>query len=263
MTPAAEVPAEALLVVEDDEAIGSVLAWSLSARGHDVVWTRTGPDTLKAASRMEFALVLLDLGLPDVDGIEVCRRIRADQPATVVVMLTAPARETDVIVALEAGADDYVVKPVCPNELLARMRAHMRRVGPCPPGNGRVHHAGDLRVDTGARRVSVGGYEVELRAKEFDLLAALIASPNTALSRETLMATVWDEHWFGSTRTLDVHVTALRRVFASVVDKGALPRIVALCEHGYRLETPDRFSDASSTASASSPRFIDYRPEMS
>lgn len=246
MSRAAEMPAEALLVAEDDEAIGSVLASSLSAHGHEVVWTRTGPETLKAASRMEFALVLLDLALPDVDGIEVCRRIRADQPATVLAMLTARAGEMDVIVALEAGADDYVIKPVCPGEVMARVRAHMRRACPCPPGAGRVHQAGDLRVDTATRRVSVAGYEVQPRAKEFDLLAALIANPNRALTRETLMARVWDEHWVGSTKTLDVHVTALRRIFASVVDKGSLPRIVALRGQGYRLETPDQFSDGSS-----------------
>lgn len=195
--------ASRLLVVEDDETIGSVLGPSLTAHGHEVVWARTGRDALEAASGTDFALVLLDLGLPDMDGIAVCRRLRVDQPAAVLVMLTARAEEVEVIVGLEAGADDYLTKPVRLGELLARVRAHLRRAGPGSPGGNAVHRAGDLRLDTAGRRVSVAGHEIGLRAKEFDLLTALIASPNVAISRETLMATVWDEHWFGSTKTLD------------------------------------------------------------
>lgn len=224
-----------LLVVEDDETIGGVLASSLGAHGHEVSWQRTGREALASAEETDFNLVLLDLGLPDLDGIEVCRRLRARLPATVLVILTARTDEMDVVVGLEAGADDYLTKPVRLGELLARIRAHLRRAGPAAPGT-RPARIGDLLVDTASRRVTVSGHELALRAKEFDLLARLAATPGVAVSRQTLMTEVWDEHWYGPTKTLDVHVAALRRRLASVAEKGAVPRIVTLRGHGYRLE---------------------------
>lgn len=224
-----------LLVVEDDETIGDVLASSLRAHGHEVSWQRTGRGALDAAGDTDFNLVLLDLGLPDLDGIEVCRRLRARQPATVLVILTARTDEMDVVVGLEAGADDYLTKPVRLGELLARIRAHLRRAGPAEPGT-QPARIGDLLVDTASRRVTVSGHELALRAKEFDLLARLAATPGTAVSRQTLMTDVWDEHWYGPTKTLDVHVAALRRRLASMAGKGTVPRIVTLRGHGYRLE---------------------------
>src|SRR5262249_9989793 len=155
-------------------------------------------------------LVLLDLGLGDLDGVEVARRIRGLRPGTVIVMLTARGEEIDVVVGLDAGADDYLVKPFRMAELLARVRAHLRRGPAGEPRRGQVRDVGALRIDAGARRAFVGDVEVELRTKEFDLLARLAEDAGTAVRRETLMADVWDENWFGSTKTLDVHVAALR-----------------------------------------------------
>jgi DNA-binding response OmpR family regulator len=227
-----------LLVVEDDETIGSVLESSLRAHGHQVGWQRSGRGALHAASETDFDLVLLDLGLPDLDGVEVCRQLRASNPTAVLVILTARTDEMDVVVGLEAGADDYLTKPVRLAELLARVRAHLRRVAPINPGAHPMLTVGDLVVDTGSRRVTVAGREMPLRAKEFDLLARLAAAPESAISRETLMAQVWDENWFGPTKTLDVHVAALRRKLAGMAAVGAVPRITTLRGHGYRLEAP-------------------------
>lgn len=224
-----------LLVVEDDETIGAVLASTLTAHGHEVTWQRTGHGGLHAAEETDFNLVLLDLGLPDLDGVEVCRQLRSRQPSTVLVILTARAEEMDVVVGLEAGADDYLTKPVRLGELLARVRAHLRRAGPTAPGT-QPAQIGDLVVDTESRRVTVSGRELALRAKEFDLLARLAATPGVAVSRHTLMTEVWDEHWYGPTKTLDVHVAALRRRLESMAELGSVPRIVTLRGHGYRLE---------------------------
>ncbi|MDQ3906257.1 MAG: response regulator transcription factor [Actinomycetota bacterium] len=227
-----------LLVVEDDETIGSVLESSLRAHGHQVGWQRTGRGALHAAAETDFDLVLLDLGLPDLDGVEVCRQLRASNPTAVLVILTARTEEMDVVVGLEAGADDYLTKPVRLAELLARVRAHLRRVAPMNSEAHSLLTVGDLVVDTSRRRATVAGQEMPLRAKEFDLLARLAAAAEAAISRETLMAQVWDENWFGPTKTLDVHVAALRRKLAGMAALGAVPRIITLRGHGYRLEAP-------------------------
>lgn len=228
-----------LLVVEDDETIGALLQSSLTAHGHAVAWQQTGYGALQEAAGGEFDLVLLDQGLPDLDGVEVCRRLRAEHPAVVLVILTARADEMDVVVGLEAGADDYLTKPVRLGELRARIRAHLRRIEPEAPGTAGVV-LGDLVIDLAGRRVAVGGTEVVLRAKEFDLLARLAADTGRAVSRETLMADVWDVNWFGSTKTLDMHIAALRRRLAEAAgaDRAVLPRISTLRGHGYRLDAP-------------------------
>ncbi|HEY0813614.1 MAG TPA: response regulator transcription factor [Pseudonocardia sp.] len=226
-----------LLVVEDDETIGDALRTSLRAHGHEVQWERSGRGALSVSFPVD--LVLLDLGLPDLDGVEVCRRLRAGMPAAVLVILTARTDEMDVVVGLEAGADDYLSKPVRLAELHARLRAHLRRNA--GTGGGEDVPIGDLLVDTDSRRVTLAGHEVALRAKEFDLLARLAAEPDRAISRETLMADVWDENWFGSTKTLDVHVAAVRRKLAdAAAGTGAqVPAIVTLRGHGYRFDTPE------------------------
>ena len=240
-----------LLLVEDDTTIGEVLTSSLRGHGHEVGWERTGAAALALAATTELDLVLLDLGLPDIDGVEVCRRLRGLQPAVAIVMLTARSAEMDVVVGLEAGADDYLVKPVRLAELHARVRAHLRRSA-AGPGMAPVRAFGDLVVDVPRRRVTIGGQEVRLRPKEFDLLARLAAQPDVALSRETLMSEVWDEHWFGSTKTLDVHVAALRRkMLEGAAEPGArVPEIVTVRGHGYRLEmaTPGAGPSEQSTS---------------
>ena len=225
----------ALLIVEDDETIGGVLRSSLSAHGHQVTWATTAVSALAATDDRTFDLVLLDLGLPDMDGIELCRQLRSDQPAAVVVVLTARDEEIDVVVGLEAGADDYLTKPFRLGELLARIRAHLRRSQPDQPI---VSTVGPLRVDQETRRAYLGSVELTLRSKEFDLLARFLAAPGAALSRATLMADVWDPQWFGSTKTLDVHVSSLRSKLQTAAELTDLPAptIVAIRAYGYRLE---------------------------
>ncbi len=229
----------ALLLVEDDQTIGPLLLAALAANGHEISWQRTGASALAEAVKHPFDLVLLDLGLPDVDGLDLCRQFKHRMPQCVVVILTAKRDEMDVIVGLESGADDYLMKPFRLTELLARIRAHLRRATFAEAEVSTPFVAGDLWLDVSSRRCRVAGSEVVLRPKEFDLLARLAAKPGTAVSRETLMSDVWDENWFGSTKTLDVHIAALRRrLTETAVAIGALelPRITTLRGHGYRLD---------------------------
>jgi len=221
-----------ILVIEDDAAIGGGLTEALGAHGYEARWATTGIEGLELASATPPDLVLLDLGLPDLDGVEVCRRLRAQAPMTTIVILTARSDEVDVVLGLDAGADDYVTKPFRLTELLARVRAHLRRGRPDSGGRAVV---GDLEVDTDARRSFLGGHELELRAKEFDLLALLVGEAGRAVTRERIMAEVWDEHWYGSTKTLDMHISSLRRKLA---DRDGSPRITTLRGVGYRLEQP-------------------------
>jgi DNA-binding response OmpR family regulator len=221
-----------VLVVEDDEAIGRGLAQALTSQGYAVRWAATGSDGLREATEAAPDLVLLDLGLPDLDGVEVCRRLRAVAPGTTIVMLTARDAEIDVVVGLDAGADDYVTKPFRLAELMARVRAHLRRAGPGAP-TGRLA-VGGLELDAGSHRMWVNGAEVELRPREFDLLALLMAEAGQVVGRERIMAEVWDEHWFGSTKTLDMHISSLRR---KLLDAGDVPdRLSTIRGVGYRLE---------------------------
>ncbi len=225
-----------ILIVEDDPTIGVGLVTALQTNGYFADWAETGCDALRRADADAPELILLDLGLPDLDGIEVCRKLRASVPEATIVMLTARHDEIDVVVGLEAGADDYLTKPFRLAELLARVRAHLRRPRSTPDSTAADQvQVGDLRVDLAARRVYVADHELALRPKEFDLLALLIVDAGRVVSRERIMSEVWDEHWFGSTKTLDTHVSALRRKLGPgpVGD-----RIATLRGVGYRLEVP-------------------------
>ncbi|MEO6088348.1 MAG: response regulator transcription factor [Umezawaea sp.] len=229
-------------MIEDDPAIGDRLRTGLLANGYQVQWCRTGEGGLAQARQSPPDVVLLDLGLPDIDGVEVARTLRGADPNVLIVILTARADEIDIIVGLDAGADDYVVKPATVTVLLARLRAHLRRRPAASAGTGPVR-LGELVLDVDARRCLLGGHEISLRPKEFDLLTALSRRPGTAVSREDLMAEVWDEHWFGSTKTLDVTMTALRRRLAAGAGPTAAPAtpvITTLRGHGYRLEAPPK-----------------------
>ena len=225
--------ADRILVVEDDSTIARHLERALLAQGYEVEVAATGHAARDRASAWEPDLVLLDLGLPDVDGVEVCRDLRAGGSTAAIVVLTARTEEIDVIVALDAGADDYLTKPVRLAELLARVRAHLRRPRRAE-GRPEVLRAGDVSVDRGARRAFRGEAELDLRPKEFDLLALLVGEAGRAVTRDRIMREVWDEHWFGSTKTLDMHISALRRKLGALDDSP--DRIVTLRGVGYRYE---------------------------
>jgi DNA-binding response OmpR family regulator len=231
--------ANRILLIEDDATIGEVLASSLRSHAYDVAWERTGTGALARAASDIVDLALLDLGLPDLDGTEVCRQLRRAQPGCVLVILTARSAEMDVVVGLESGADDYLIKPVRLVELHARLRAHLRRneAGSSAPP---VLRLGDLVIDLPRHQATVAGQELHLRPKEFELLARLAAEPEVAIRRETLMSDVWDAHWFGSTKTLDVHVAAVRRKIGEIgaSARAEVPEIVTIRGIGYRLTLP-------------------------
>jgi DNA-binding response OmpR family regulator len=224
------VTTQHILIIEDDERIGSTLLRALVGSGYDARWERTGERGVSAVGEQRPDLILLDLGLPDGDGLDVCRRIHRDDASLDIVMLTARDEELDVVVGLDAGAVDYITKPFRLAELLARIRAQLRRRDPRPAAPEVV---GDLRLEAPARRIWRDGAELELRAKEYDLLARLLADAGNVVSRETLMSDVWDENWIGSTKTLDFHIAALRRKIDGDRDAS---RITTLRGVGYRFE---------------------------
>ncbi len=199
-----------LLLVEDEDAIAVPLVEGLEREGFEVTSVRTGGAAIQAAESAD--LVLLDLGLPDVDGADVCRtlRNRSDLP---IIVLTARGDELDRVLLLELGADDYVVKPFGFRELVARIRAVRRRATSTGTDTGRsgALELGGLRIDHRARRVFLHGAELALTPKEFDLLARLAEDHGAVVRREQLIEQVWDEHWWGPTKTLDVHVASLRK----------------------------------------------------
>lgn len=223
-----------LLLVEDEDAISVPLVEGLEREGYEVTTVRTGGAALRAAADAD--LVLLDLGLPDIEGADVCRAIRRDSD-TPIIVLTARGDELDRVTLLELGADDYVVKPFGFRELVARIRAVHRRVPQSTTTptteDPRVQRLGALAIDRRARRVVVAGTEVALTPKEFDLLSRLADDAGAVVRRDQIIEEVWDEHWWGPTKTLDVHIASLRKKL------GDPTMIVTVRGVGYRLEASD------------------------
>jgi len=217
----AAAPATSVLVVEDDWGIASQLVRGLGRGGYDVTHVTTGEDAL---SRATPDVVVLDLGLPDSDGVDVCRKLR-QRSGVAIIVVTARGEEPERVLALDAGADDYLVKPFGLAELLARIRAVLRRVN---PGGEQLRH-GPLLVDLRTHRVTVSGQEVALTPKEFDILECLATDPGRVVTRQEILESAWDAHWYGPTKVLDVHVAALRRKL------GAPGLIETVYGRGFRL----------------------------
>ncbi len=222
-----------ILLVEDDERISEPLLRVLATEGFDVLHAATGTAGVSIATSGKPDLMLLDLTLPDIDGLDVCRKVREDRPGIPIIMLTARAEEMDVIVGLGAGADDYVPKPFRLAELVARIRARLR-IAEAANQIPRELSGGPLRVNTESRRAYHDGEELELTSKEFDLLALLMSKPDATFTREQIMSSVWDENYWGSTRTLDTHVSTLRRKIGDLSDPPTL--IVTVRGVGFRFE---------------------------
>ena len=206
-----------IVVIEDEAMIASSVAARLRAEGYDVTVAADGLEGVDACRRLRPALVVLDVMLPRLDGIEVCRRVQSEQPGLPVVMLTARDAEADVLVGLGVGADDYVTKPFSPRELVARIRAVLRRVDRTPFAGGDRRTIGALEIDGGARRVRVRGEDVHLTPTEFALLSHLAERPGFVVSRSRLLVEVWGYRDGTGERTVDTHVAALRRKLGSGV----------------------------------------------
>lgn len=213
-----------VLVVEDDEGIGTALVRGLQREGYDAERAATVAEAERAATA---DVVILDLGLPDGDGLSLCRTLRA-RSSTAIVVVTARGEESDRVAALDAGADDYVVKPFGFAELFARVRAVLRRTRPAED----VLTYGPLSIDTRAHRVLVDGEVVALTPKEFDVLECLASDPGRVFSRQEMFARAWGGHWYGPTKVLDVHIASLRRKL------GRPELIETVYGRGFRLGTP-------------------------
>ena len=217
-----------ILLVEDEPAIAEPLAETLTREGFHLEVAGTAAGAVEAAGRVRPDLILLDLMLPDGSGFDVCREVRRDSQVPII-MLTARGDEADRVIGLELGADDYVVKPFSAREVTARVRAVLRRTATAaaPAGASRRRRAGrrsrGVRLDPATRSVTKAGAPVEVTRKEFDLLALLMRSAGPVVTRERLIDEVWDVNWFGSTKTLDVHVSGLRKKLG---DDSAAPRYI-------------------------------------
>ena len=224
-----------ILLIEDEEAISEPLAAALAREGFDTVVAGTAEAGLELFDTRTPDLVLLDVMLPDGDGRDVLRRIR-ETSRTPVVMLTARGEEMDRVLGLELGADDYVTKPFSAAELAARIRAVLRRTGETAPPSEAVLEAGDVRLDLDTHEATLAGEALVLTVKEFDLLRVLLEHAGKVVKRNDLVHEVWDPAWFGSTKTLDVHISALRKKLG---DDPAAPRYIHTVRGvGFRLEAP-------------------------
>jgi two-component system, OmpR family, response regulator RegX3 len=199
-----------VLLVEDEESITAPLSEALSREGFEPVIAGTAAEALELASSRSPDLVLLDLGLPDGSGLDVCRELRS-RSAVPIIMVTARGEETDRIVGLEVGADDYVVKPFSAREVVARIRAVLRRTEASASDVSGPVEVGEVRLDPDRREVTKAGEPLELSRKEFELLHLLMRNAGSVVKREKLIDEVWDVNWFGSTKTLDVHISTLRK----------------------------------------------------
>ena len=223
--------ASTVLLVEDDNGIAAPLVRILRREGYEVIRADTGGVAVERVADGGIDLIFLDLGLPDMDGLEVCRRLRKDGFSGGIMILTARGDELDRVEGLDVGADDYLAKPFALAELLARTRAVLRRTTPVAEAPRTA--AGGLRINAGARRAWVDDTEISFTAKEFDVLAMLLDGAGTVVRREALMRHVWDDHWFGSTKVLDVTVGRLRQ---KLDHSGSATGIVTVRGVGFRIE---------------------------
>jgi two-component system, OmpR family, response regulator RegX3 len=236
-----------ILVVEDEDSIALPLAAALEREGYSTRVTGSAPEAISLAAELQPDLILLDVMLSDGSGLDVCREVRRDSSVPII-MLTARGDETDRVVGLELGADDYVVKPFSARELVARIRAVLRRVPDPAAGAGAPQAAsepalqvGGVTVDGAMRRATLDGSEIALTRREFDLLVLLVRNAGTVLTRERLMDEVWDTNWFGSTKTLDVHVSSLRRKLGDdAVDSRYLHTVRGV---GFRFAAPGELAE--------------------
>ena len=224
-----------VLVVEDEEDIAFPLVRTLEREGYEVVRVESGEIALDYMASHKTDVMILDLGLPDMDGLEVCQKARAAGFDGAILIVTARAGELDRVVGLDYGADDYLAKPFGLAELQARVRALLRRTGPAHALAEPELRRDQVQVDQDARRVFFDETEVMLTGKEYDVLDILVAERGKVVSRERLMADVWDENWYGSTKTLDVTIGRLR---AKLEGSDVVERIVAVRGVGFRLEGP-------------------------
>jgi DNA-binding response OmpR family regulator len=220
-----------VLVVEDERDIAYPLVRTLEREGYDVAWVESGHEVLDVVARGTVDVVILDLSLPDMDGLDVCRALRDSGFEGAIMIVTARTGELDRVVGLDSGADDYLTKPFGLAELQARVRALLRRTRPSRTAE--IRNGTTLRVDVEARRVYAGDAEIKLTSKEFDVLTVLEAHRDKVVPRGRLMSEVWDENWYGSTKTLDVTIGRLRH---KLEDAGLPDRVVAVRGVGFRLE---------------------------
>jgi two-component system response regulator RegX3 len=226
-----------VLLVEDESSITEPLAESLGRDGFETKVAATAAEALEVAARIQPDLVLLDVMLPDGSGFDVCRELR-QRSQVPIIMLTARGEEADRVVGLELGADDYIVKPFSAREVGARIRAVLRRTdSPSRPDDARPIEVGELRLDPAKREVTRSGEVLELSRKEFELLQLLMKSAGSVVTRERAIDEVWDTNWFGSTKTLDVHVSGLRRKLG---DDSSEPRFLHTVRGvGFRFSSPE------------------------
>jgi DNA-binding response OmpR family regulator len=224
-----------VLVVEDEKDILHLVKLYLDKEGFRTLTAATGAEGLKCAKQDKPDLIVLDLMLPEIDGLEICKRLRAAPETAMVpiIMLTAKAEESDTVIGLELGADDYVTKPFSPKALVARVKAMFRRLERSQQDAQPVYRYGEMTMDLSRHEVSVGGKDVLLTAKEFGLLEHLLRNPGRVLTREVLLNTVWGYDYFGTTRTVDVHVRRLKQKIPLLEDA-----IVSIKSLGYKLREP-------------------------